>query len=212
MQNRLTATLILTTWFAVVAAAPGANAPGAGVAVYFSPGGGCTAAIVHQVDAARTSIDVAAYQLTSQPITAALSRAAARRLAVRIILTPQAEAAAPLPVIPIAQRGGILRTDRREKLHHNKYAIIDGRITITGSFNWTANAELRNAENLVIITDAATASAYAANFAGHWNHSAAFVPRPKPDNRQNTPPARVTSLFFPRPAEEPPLWHAYLVR
>ena len=34
---------------------------------------------------------------------------------------------------------------------HHRFAVIDGRYVITGSFNWTENAERRNRENLVIL-------------------------------------------------------------
>ena len=36
-------------------------------------------------------------------------------------------------------------------LMHNKFAIIDGKSLVTGSFNWTLTAEERNEENLLII-------------------------------------------------------------
>jgi len=36
---------------------------------------------------------------------------------------------------------------------HNKFAVIDGKVVITGSYNWTRNAEELNDENLLIIKD-----------------------------------------------------------
>jgi hypothetical protein len=44
-----------------------------GVAVYFSPDGGCTSAIVAEIGAAKASVFVQAYRLTSVPIAKALS-------------------------------------------------------------------------------------------------------------------------------------------
>jgi phosphatidylserine/phosphatidylglycerophosphate/cardiolipin synthase-like enzyme len=34
---------------------------------------------------------------------------------------------------------------------HNKFAVIDGRRILTGSFNWTNSAEDRNRENLLVL-------------------------------------------------------------
>lgn len=36
---------------------------------------------------------------------------------------------------------------------HNKYAVIDDNVVITGSFNWTSKAVSTNRENIVIIRD-----------------------------------------------------------
>ena len=39
---------------------------------------------------------------------------------------------------------------RGDKLHH-KFAVIDNRTVITGSFNWSASAAHRNDETLLVI-------------------------------------------------------------
>jgi len=36
---------------------------------------------------------------------------------------------------------------------HNKIAVIDGRISLTGSYNWSKSAEERNQENLLKFID-----------------------------------------------------------
>ena len=61
-------------------------------------------------------------------------------------------------------------------LMHNKFAIIDGKSLITGSFNWTLTAEERNEENLLIITDEGTIEKYKERFEYLWNTS-------RPDSR-----------------------------
>ncbi len=42
--------------------------------------------------------------------------------------------------------------------------IIDGAVVITGSFNFTAAAQNRNAENLLVISDPAVAAQYRDNW------------------------------------------------
>lgn len=37
------------------------------------------------------------------------------------------------------------------RLLHDKFAVIDGRQVITGSFNWTTQAENRHRENIVVL-------------------------------------------------------------
>lgn len=46
-----------------------------------------------------------------------------------------------------------IRRALRWGLMHNKFCIIDNQMVITGSYNWTSNAELRNTENVTIRRD-----------------------------------------------------------
>lgn len=47
---------------------------------------------------------------------------------------------------------------------HNKFCIIDNQIVMTGSYNWTKNAETHNDENISILKDPETASDYSVEF------------------------------------------------
>lgn len=51
---------------------------------------------------------------------------------------------------------------------HNKFVVIDGRILITGSFNWTTQAVTSNQENLCIIDNEELAKKYTAEFERLW--------------------------------------------
>ena len=64
--------------------------------------------------------------------------------------------------------------DPTHAIAHNKVMIIDGRTLVTGSFNFTHQAEIENAENLLILkgyTDLVIA--YRKDFANHKSHCAA---------------------------------------
>lgn len=50
------------------------------------------------------------------------------------------------------QLGGRLHWNTSKKLLHHKFCIIDGRVVISGSYNWTNKAEY-NHENITIYTD-----------------------------------------------------------
>jgi phosphatidylserine/phosphatidylglycerophosphate/cardiolipin synthase-like enzyme len=47
---------------------------------------------------------------------------------------------------------------------HHKVIVIDSQIVVTGSYNFTASAETRNDENLIVIYDPAIAAQYLAEF------------------------------------------------
>jgi phosphatidylserine/phosphatidylglycerophosphate/cardiolipin synthase-like enzyme len=56
------------------------------IQVYFSPKGGCTEAVVRELNAAKTSVLVQAYSFTSTPIAKALLEAHKRGVRVQVIL------------------------------------------------------------------------------------------------------------------------------
>jgi phosphatidylserine/phosphatidylglycerophosphate/cardiolipin synthase-like enzyme len=56
--------------------------------------------------------------------------------------------------------------------------VLDGKTVITGSFNFTKNAEEGNAENLLVISNAPDlAQRYAANWKEHLGHSQPYQAR-----------------------------------
>ena len=59
----------------------------------------------------------------------------------------------------------------------NKDIIIDGETVITGSFNFTKQAEEKNAENLLVIRDKALAEKYVENWKAHAEHSESYAGR-----------------------------------
>src|SRR5690242_3539189 len=59
--------------------------------VYFSPQGGCTDAIVDEINAAKDTILVQAYSFTSKPIAAALVEAHKRGVKIQAILDSDQE-------------------------------------------------------------------------------------------------------------------------
>lgn len=53
--------------------------------------------------------------------------------------------------------------------------IIDGKIVITGSFNFTKAAEEKNAENLLVIYDKTLALKYLKSWQEHAQHSEVYA-------------------------------------
>ncbi len=53
---------------------------------------------------------------------------------------------------------------RRGGLMHNKFCVIDNQVVITGSYNWSTNAEFKNDENVSIQLDPEQATKYSVEF------------------------------------------------
>jgi phosphatidylserine/phosphatidylglycerophosphate/cardiolipin synthase-like enzyme len=65
--------------------------------------------------------------------------------------------------------------DAKHAIAHNKIIIVDGKVVITGSFNFTKAAEENNAENLLVIQDPALAAKYTTNWQAHLKHSDSYT-------------------------------------
>jgi phosphatidylserine/phosphatidylglycerophosphate/cardiolipin synthase-like enzyme len=133
------------------------------VQVFFSPNGGARDAIIKELAGAKNEIDIAMYILTDRELSNAITSAKDRGVKVRILL--DAKSAEEIEYSKhhfLSERKIDVRLDnthrtygdKYEGIMHNKFAIIDNKILITGSYNWTHSAEELNNENLLIIKDA----------------------------------------------------------
>jgi phosphatidylserine/phosphatidylglycerophosphate/cardiolipin synthase-like enzyme len=143
--------------------------------VYFSPHGECTNAIIRELKKANNSILVQAYSFTSVPIAEALVNAHKRGIKVEVILDKSRKAEKKSSARFLSDQGVQVKIDATRGIAHNKVMIIDGEIVITGSFNFTKNAEKNNAENLLVIHDKKLASLYTKNWQEHAQHSDVYV-------------------------------------
>jgi phosphatidylserine/phosphatidylglycerophosphate/cardiolipin synthase-like enzyme len=140
----------------------------AGTQLFFSPKGGCTDAIVKQIGLAAKTIDIMMYSFSSRPIIQALDKAKERGVTVRVLLDKGQETQKYAKGRYLAARGIAVKYDTGRGLMHNKVGIFDGQVMFTGSFNWTAQAEKNNAENLLLIDDPGLIKQYQARFDQLW--------------------------------------------
>ena len=148
--------------------------PARGIEVYFSPNGGCTDAIIKEVKAAKTSVLVQAYWFTSVPITQALVEAHKRGVKVEVLLDLSRTEIENAQADVLVDGGVPTFIDDKHTTAHSKLILVDGAVVITGSFNFTEQAEKENAENLLVIRDKALADKFTANWKIHRDHSGRY--------------------------------------
>ncbi len=151
------------------------------IEVHFSPQGGCTETIVREIDAAQSSILIQAFSFTSVPIAKAVVEAHKRGVHVEVILDRSQKTEKYSEADYLHNSGLPVLVDSEHAIAHNKVMIIDGRTVITGSFNFTKQAEQSNAENLLVIRDKFLADQYTANWKLHADHSEEYAGRVKQD-------------------------------
>ena len=139
--------------------------------VYFSPNGGCQEAVVEAISKAQNAIDIAMYSITSRQIAQAVLKAKERQVKIRIVLDRSQIKEHYSKSRYLIGKGVNVKFLLGPGLMHNKFAVIDGRILLTGSFNWTAAADKKNAENLLVIKDKDLAQKYVKQFKHLWGQS-----------------------------------------
>lgn len=141
------------------------------IKVLFSPQDNCAQEIVSAIDKAEQYVFVAMYFFTSRPIAQALIRSQDRGVEVKICLDDEQPHYEYSKSRYLENKGINIRLIGGSGIMHNKFCIIDDRITITGSYNWTARADLENDENILIIESEEIARVYKEQFLKYWNGS-----------------------------------------
>jgi phosphatidylserine/phosphatidylglycerophosphate/cardiolipin synthase-like enzyme len=143
--------------------------------VFFSPNGGATEAIVREIDAAKSEVLVQAYSFTSVPIAQALLNAKKRGVRIEAVLDKSQRSERYSAATFLMNAGIAVVIDDRHAIAHNKIIIIDQASLITGSFNFSKNADQNNAENLLILRgNKPLIDKYLANYRIHWDHSVPY--------------------------------------
>ncbi|MCS7083090.1 MAG: phospholipase D-like domain-containing protein [Bacteroidetes bacterium] len=138
---------------------------GARVETYFSPRGGAERAIERRLAAAQERILLMAFAFTANGQARWLIAKHRAGLQVRGIFETRNVEAAGADFERLRREGLDVLKDGNPYVMHHKVYVIDGRIVITGSYNFTANAERANEENLLIIEDPELARYYEEEFA-----------------------------------------------
>jgi phosphatidylserine/phosphatidylglycerophosphate/cardiolipin synthase-like enzyme len=138
-------------------------------------GGDCAAVLVAEIGKAERELLVQAYNFAESRIIAAIIAAHRRGVAVTVILDKISPSQKGEGADAVHDVGIPTFIDRKPKIAHNKVIVIDQSTVVTGSFNFSTNAECCNAENLLVVHRPELAIAYAENFARRRAVSVEYV-------------------------------------
>lgn len=138
----------------------------------FSPGSGDE--IIGMIRGAQHDIDLEMYVFTDPALAKELTDAAARGVRVRVILESRVTAS-NLDAIAAALRAGgveVRWASTTYQLTHAKMMVVDGKVVLVGSINFSKAAQNKNREAAAIVSGPDVA-AYARVFETDWGMASA---------------------------------------
>jgi phosphatidylserine/phosphatidylglycerophosphate/cardiolipin synthase-like enzyme len=133
--------------------------------VYFSPEDGVSRHLVDLVESAQESVFFLAYSFTQDELADALIERNQEGVKVAGVMEKrQVQSNTGSDYETLRDAGLDVRLDGNPNNMHHKVLIIDGRILVTGSYNFSRSAEERNDENSLVIHDPEIAALFLEEF------------------------------------------------
>ena len=157
-----------------------------GTRVIFSPKGGTSKELARLIKAAKIEIIVAAYAFSSKYLGQALSGALKRGLKVRVILDGDNARKSYSIDEWLTGEGIAVRfiEIKRGSLHH-KFILIDSKLLMTGSYNFTNESEFRNHEAAIFTNHKGLIKSFATEFERLWSQCSYDESTAQPTNDAN---------------------------
>jgi len=138
--------------------------------VYFSLSDNPQREIIKNINRAQAFINIAMYIFTDREIALPLIKAHERGVKVRLYMDKDQVDYKYSQSRFLVQKGIKTRVSSNNYIMHHKFTIIDNRLVLTGSYNWTFSANNRNDENLMVIDDPEIIEIFQNQFVNLWNN------------------------------------------
>lgn len=158
------------------------NVAGAEISLYFSPKGGTGLAALEEIKKAKKSIKFMTFSLTDKDILEALIAKNKEGVKIEGLFDGCMISKYSL-YYTLLKNDVLVHIDGNQALLHNKVFIIDDNTIITGSYNFSKNAENNNNENTLIIKSPRLAITYNQEFKKLVHASEVNTNLPPYDNR-----------------------------
>lgn len=145
--------------------------------VCFAPEGECDQKLVKFIQSAKTSLDVAIFDLNLDQVVHEIAKAKIQKKKVRVIVDNRQSKGQHSLVSTLHKAGVEVRVGRQRGIFHNKFTIVDGSRIQTGSFNYSNGAAFKNAENQIYLGNPEIVSRYNKQFDLYWAKAKPFKPK-----------------------------------
>jgi cardiolipin hydrolase len=141
----------------------------------FSPGDECLRHILSLIRSAEKSLDICVFTITDDRIARALVAAYERHIEIRIVTDDDKVYDPGSDIRFLAEKGMNIRVDNSPSHMHHKFMVVDGRVLLTGSYNWTRSAGKNNHENLISMGEPYFVRRFQKEFELLWQRCEVFL-------------------------------------
>jgi mitochondrial cardiolipin hydrolase len=142
--------------------------PKMGEDAYFSPSDDCKNRIISLINGARATLDVCVFTISDDNISESLLAAHKRNIKVRIITDNDKSGDRGSDIDYLIRKSVPVVKDISDSHMHHKFALVDNKYLINGSFNWTRSASKYNNENITLLTNHDLISKFQNKFEEMW--------------------------------------------
>jgi len=118
---------------------------------------------------AQESLDLCLFLITCHEFANVALECQARGVRVRLIVEQSSVGMSGCQVGKLRQAGVFVRSRRQHFLMHHKFALIDNKLLVNGSFNWTGQAVMGNNENVVVTNEMEVVEKFVQEFEKLWD-------------------------------------------
>ncbi|NXS71374.1 PLD6 hydrolase, partial [Pandion haliaetus] len=133
------------------------------------PRGECSLSrLLRHLLSARRSLEICLFAFSSPQLGRAVRLLHRRGVRVRVVTDAQYMGLQGSQIGLLRQAGIQVRHDQENGYMHHKFAVVDGRVLITGSLNWTTQAIQNNRENVLVVEGAEYVKPFLDEFERIW--------------------------------------------
>ena len=136
--------------------------------ICFTPGDNCVDEILNLLDSAKSTIDICVFTISDDRISKKIVNCMEKGINVKIITDNDKQHDKGSDVNWLFDKGVKVKMDMSKNHMHHKFAIIDNKKILTGSYNWTRSAAKYNHENFLITDNKKTVREFKTEFDKLW--------------------------------------------
>ncbi|XP_041790088.1 mitochondrial cardiolipin hydrolase [Chelmon rostratus] len=145
--------------------------------------------LLRRILSASSSLDLCVFAFSNMDMSRAIVALHSRGVTIRVISDKDYAAITGSQIGVLRKAGICVRCNVASVYMHHKFAVVDGRLLITGSLNWTLTAVQSNMENVLVTEEPDLVRPFIKEFHRIWEHNDPTQHRRSSDQR----PARGTT-------------------
>lgn len=136
----------------------------------FSPEGSVKENLLREIDSVTSTFDLAIHEITSFDMAQALVKAKQRGVKVRVIADSKQAKGKSSQVTHLIHQGILVKVlgGKEKGVMNHRFAILDGKKVITGTFDWSEASEKWNYENVLILQESEAVASFQKEFDRLW--------------------------------------------